>query len=170
MIKFLIWLDTKIRESNSESLIFHLMWKFSVSMNMHYLSKLKKNITNKKGKEFFKSNEDNIWLLVQHLDDFPLIQNQWLTIFKLFGSDLTNQAYLEDRVMVNLKGVQRYGTQIKENGDHYILYPILGMEHGVGINDIDIQDLNRRRKKMKLNPIEDYFDELYKTSKVFVKI
>jgi hypothetical protein len=54
------------------------------------------------------------WLVIQHADDDPALQWKALTLMEAAPEgevDWSNYAYLYDRVMLKLRGTQRYGTQ-----------------------------------------------------------
>lgn len=69
-----------------------------------------------------KEGASNAWLLVQHADHDVGFQEHCLQLMKEAPSgevDISNIAYLEDRVRINQGRSQRYGTQfIQENSQH----------------------------------------------------
>ncbi len=58
---------------------------------------------------------NNAWLLVQHADDDPVFQLKMLRLMEPFAAtgevEKKNFALLHDRVMLQMTGKQRYGTQ-----------------------------------------------------------
>lgn len=60
-------------------------------------------------------------------------------------------AYLEDRVRVNLKQNQLYGTQCNEIEGRFVPRPIE-----------DLQNVNKRRKAMGLGTLEEGIAHMYK--------
>ena len=170
-LNFLINLSAKVNTGYCNNFRCGLLWKLSNYLSYKFLFKLVgKIVPGSKSKDFFTKNEVNIWKLVIELNEEINLQNRWLTVFKLFGTDIKNLAYLEDRVLVNLAGNQRYGTQIKESNGIYELYPIVGISNGTRLNVFDLHALNQRRRSVELEPIENYLQKLYKTKKVFVQI
>ncbi len=64
--------------------------------------------------------------------------------------DLRDVAYLEDRVIVNMTGYQKYGTQYTQECIGYVPRPIL-----------DMDKLNSLRKQMGLGTMEEGIKEMY---------
>lgn len=98
------------------------------------------------------------WLLVQHADHDPPFQQQCLDLMRQESSAevrLANIAFLEDRVRVNTKRGQLYGTQFHETRDEdgnilrYEPQPIEDSEH-----------LDERRFAMGLDSHQEYRDRL----------
>jgi len=88
------------------------------------------------------------WLLVQHADHDPLFQAHCLELMKNMPSGevkLSHIAFLEDRVRVNNKQPQLYGTQFYKDGDYFGPRPIE-----------DITGLDERRLKMGMEPFAEY--------------
>ncbi|WP_284332564.1 DUF6624 domain-containing protein [Dyella flagellata] len=87
------------------------------------------------------------WMLVQHADHDPLLQQKVLTA--LFsdsrGLPLNEIALLIDRVQINRGEPQTYGTQFHREGGKFAPDPIR-----------DSSELAARRKSMGLMPIVDY--------------
>jgi hypothetical protein len=103
-------------------------------------------------KEVNNKHMDAIWLALQHTDKeyrkkyLPLIEEA------VNNGDLSKQKYvlMQDRILMDEGKPQRYGSQI-ENGK---LYELEAPE-----------SVNERRKKMELEPLEDYlknFNIVYK--------
>ena len=99
----------------------------------------------------------NFWLLVQHADYNVDFQKKYLLLFKknIDKGKKSNYAYLKDRVLVNSSKKQMYGTQIEvieKNGQKKaVLKPTKFRKY-----------LNKRRKKMGLNTIEEYLQIMNK--------
>lgn len=88
------------------------------------------------------------WLLVQHADHDLAFQAHCLELMKkvpVDGVSQTNVAYLDDRVRVANGQPQVYGTQFYQEGDSFGPQPIE-----------DIENLDKRRKKIGLGPFIDY--------------
>ena len=171
-IKFLYWFGQWIRKSNSVSDPTKWLQIISDKLSLHFLKKLeKKLVKNRKFcKKIFNLYEYKIWLLIQHADSIPSLQNSYLSLFKLFGKNKSYIAHLEDRVLVNYKGVQKYGTQIVMGLDyHHYLIPIIGLDTFQILDSLQIKSLNQRRASMNLEPIEEYIDSLEKTSGIFLR-
>ena len=106
--------------------------------------------TSKVGKEV----ASHAWILVQHADHDPEFQTECLNLMKQESEsevDSSEVAYLEDRVCVNTKQNQVYGTQFNETrdeADNVISYEPRPIE--------DIERLDERRAKMGLEPFEEY--------------
>ena len=92
----------------------------------------------------------NFWLIVQHGDNHLDFQQNVLKAMKkqltLKNVSSRNYAYLYDRVKKNQNKPQLYGTQMvwDSKGSHF-LYKIKSPKR-----------VNERRKKMGLEPLEDY--------------
>jgi len=84
------------------------------------------------------------WLIVQHADNDPDFQEQYLKLAKE-TKDLDNKfiAYLEDRVLVNKGKKQIYGTQFE--ADRKTSKPIENPKM-----------VDQRRKMMGLETLEEY--------------
>jgi hypothetical protein len=88
------------------------------------------------------------WLIVQHSDFDLSFQEEVLNMLKLISeTENTNKqiAYLEDRILINKHLPQIYGTQFKIKNGIKIPHKITG-----------IKNVNKRRRKMGLNKLEDY--------------
>lgn len=166
VLNVLCWIDQKVRTNLS------FAWNISDYLSWRFLKKLECKLSkNQKWcKAMFILYENKIWLLAQHLDNHLQLQNKYLSLFKIFGIDKTYLAYLEDRVLINYKGIQKYGTQIRlgDNNFHY-LHQIIGICEVGELSSIDIKALNQRRAKMDLDSIEIYADELQKINGIFLK-
>lgn len=101
---------------------------------------------------------ESAWLLVQHSDHDPEFQQYCLDLMKAESANEVNQgniAKLEDRVRVNTKRKQLYGTQFHETRDatgKVINYEPQPME--------DPERVNERRAQMGLGSQEEYTAQL----------
>ena len=101
------------------------------------------------------------WLIVQHADREPEFQQQCLALMKKLSEGEVSKkdlAYLEDRVRVKNNLPTLYGTQFFENAEG-----IFG-PHQIE----DIENLNKRRNEMGLEPFEDYEEEIRQHVKTVV--
>ena len=100
-----------------------------------------------------KEGAQHAWLLVQHADHDPEFQARCLAMMReLPKGDVKpwQIAYLEDRIRVNARQPQLYGTQFYEDP-----------EKGFGPRPIeDEEHLEERRKEMGLESFEEYRREL----------
>ena len=99
--------------------------------------------------------------LIQHSDSDPKFQSLMLPTLKSLSKkgqvSIKDYAYLYDRVQRNTGGQQLYGTQLSfdNNGNLFdssnkIIYP----------KDLaDPNNVDKRRKKIGLKPIEKYYEE-----------
>ena len=88
------------------------------------------------------------WLLVQHADGSPMFQRKCLDLMSKVPHDEVRPcdlAYLTDRVLLAEGKKQRYGSQISFTGGKCKPQPIE-----------DEANVNRRRKEVGLEPIEEY--------------
>ncbi len=88
------------------------------------------------------------WLLVQHADQDPGFQRQCLDRMSALGNEevnLTNVAYLTDRVLLAEGKPQRYGTQFSMQDGKLTMQPCE-----------DLEKLNQRRRSVGLTTIEEY--------------
>ncbi len=98
-----------------------------------------------------QTSSHNFWLIVQHMDKHPTFQDSVLTKMKIEvdkgKSSSLDYAYLVDRVNVNTKRSQIYGTQMLLNKDStsYEPKPL-----------IDPDKVDERRKSVGLQPIKEY--------------
>lgn len=106
--------------------------------------------------KFGKEADRQAWLLVQHADHDPHFQTRCVSILEkllpLNETDRKNYAYLYDRTALKRGLRQRYGTQAKIADNQIELLPFEG----------SLNDLNERRCKMSLEPIEEYLKTLKK--------
>jgi len=102
-----------------------------------------------------KEGSMNFWLIVQHSDHNPDFQKRVLDKMKIEvekgNAKSSNYALLVDRVNKNQGDKQIYGTQVSYNmmtGQAYI-------------KDLtDSLTVNKRRKKMGLDPLENYLNAM----------
>lgn len=102
-----------------------------------------------------KQGSRDFWLLVQHLDKWPVFQQKVLDamekqVLKKNASS-GDYAYLTDRVRLNTNRNQWYGTQVSYNTDscQAIFRPTENPE-----------SLNKRRKNVGLDSIEEYLNKM----------
>jgi len=96
----------------------------------------------------------NAWLLVQHADSDVALQKKCLRLMEThFKTDRTeinpmHIAFLTDRIQVNMKKPQKFGTQFYTNkkGD-FTYWPIR-----------DIKNVNKRRAEFNIEPLEEYIE------------
>lgn len=94
----------------------------------------------------------NFWLLIQHQDFNPDLQK---TCLKKCDFEPSNKAYLTDRVLINSGKKQIYGTQFHKD------------EKGE-MKPLPIKDefsVDKRRKKMGLEPLAEYAKQMRKINK-----
>ncbi len=93
------------------------------------------------------------WLIAQHSDHDPLFQLQCLLLI-IANIDMNDKesmqdvAFLADRILINMKQKQVFGTQLNGN---FTVPEVL-----------DINNLNILREKFGLEPIEDYIERVKK--------
>lgn len=120
-----------------------------------------KSIFNKYGFPGFdlvgKEGSQNFWLIVQHLDHKPEFQKEVLNKMKeevlKNNAHPDNYAYLTDRVKLNFKQKQVFGTQVYYNWKTCQAYPK---------PLFDSANINRRRKELGLVALEVYLNEMSK--------
>lgn len=98
--------------------------------------------------EYGKSTLEKVWVLVQHADHDPEFQEHCLVLMKNLPSEeinLTDKAFLEDRVRINTGRKQLYGTQFYEVKGKFGPQPIE-----------DETNLEARRSAMGLNSLREY--------------
>ncbi len=92
------------------------------------------------------------WLLIQHADHDVVFQEKCLKLMKKAPKkqiQIQNIAYLEDRVRINQEKPQIYGTQ----------FELVGENDCKPKNLEDPKNVDKRRKSMGLNTIEEYKKE-----------
>jgi hypothetical protein len=102
---------------------------------------------------FGKEADQMAWLLVQHADHDIEFQKDVLSrlesLYPKGETSSKNFAYLYDRVAINDKRPQRYGTQGCIENRRWILHPTE-----------DLENLDTRRKIVGLSPYKDYLCEI----------
>jgi hypothetical protein len=95
----------------------------------------------------------SFWLLVQHQDNNPALQDSILKVMKIEvdkgKASSSDYAYLVDRVKLHNGEKQIYGTQMRLNHDHTSYEPR---------DVIEPEKLNERRADVGLSTIEEYID------------
>lgn len=109
-----------------------------------------------------KSSSHNFWMMVQHSDFDVPFQKKVLRLMRkrLKEKDASAQdyAFLVDRVRVNTKRLQLYGTQII----------VVDVTKGYQLKPVHAPaKLNARRKKIGLPSVEEYLE---KANKVFFEL
>ncbi|MDQ3190077.1 MAG: hypothetical protein M3Q58_00630 [Bacteroidota bacterium] len=98
-----------------------------------------------------KTSSKNFWLLIQHADKHPNFQLEVLKTMKIAADNgnasLIDFAYLTDRVKVNMRQQQIYGTQMRLNEFKTSYEPI---------SLVEPENVNIRRKEVGLGLIEEY--------------
>lgn len=97
----------------------------------------------------------NFWLIVQHSDHNPEFQKEVLAEMKKEvekqNADSRNYGLLVDRVNLNTGKAQIYGTQVTYNMNNGQAYPK---------KLADSVNVNKRRKSIGLEPIEEYLNRM----------
>lgn len=100
------------------------------------------------------------WLLVQHSDLDLEFQKECLALMKEQDENEVRKediAYLEDRVRVNSDRPTLYGSQFYTNSEGYF-----------GPREIeDIENLDKRRQSVDLEPFQDYKVRMQESDKIF---
>ncbi|MFD2200873.1 DUF6624 domain-containing protein [Shivajiella indica] len=102
-----------------------------------------------------EEGSSNFWLMVQHSDHDPEFQKVVLEKMKIEvdkgNADSRNYALLFDRVQLNTGQAQIYGTQVDYNMEICQAFPK---------NLADSVNVNKRRKEMGLQPLEEYLNDM----------
>lgn len=102
-----------------------------------------------------EKGSSDFWVMVQHSDHNPEFQLEVLEKMKIEvdkgNADSRNYGMLVDRVKLNTGQAQIYGTQVDFNKDICQAFPI---------NLADSVNVNKRRKKIELQPLEEYLNEM----------
>jgi hypothetical protein len=97
----------------------------------------------------------NFWLIAQHSDHNPEFQKEVLVEMKKEvdkqNANSTNYGLLVDRVNLNTGKAQIYGTQVSYNINNGQAYP-KKLEDSINVN--------KRRKSIGLEPIEEYLNRM----------
>ena len=100
-------------------------------------------------RELYGEKAQTAFLIAQHADKDLEFQKQVLVLLrkavKKGNAPASEQAYLEDRVLVNQGQPQIYGTQVVKKEGKVVLKPVR-----------DRATLDERRKSVGLGPIEEY--------------
>ena len=102
-----------------------------------------------------EKGSNKFWILIQHQDKFPALQDSILTLMKIEvdrgKASPADYAYLIDRVKVNTGQLQIYGTQMVVNvtSTSYEPKPV-----------IEIEKLDERRKSVGLPPMAEYINTM----------
>lgn len=93
------------------------------------------------------------WLLVQHGDHAVAFQRKCLELMRTHKTTeqvfLVDLAYLTDRVLVNERKPQIYGTQFHVTGGKHQPRPIR-----------DSEDVDKRRKAMGMSTLKEYTETI----------
>lgn len=104
-----------------------------------------------------KEGSSNFWLIVQHSDHNPEFQKEVLEQMKIEiskgNASSRNYGLLVDRVNLNTGQPQIYGTQVDYNMEICQAFPK---------NLADSINVNKRRKEIGLQPIEEYLNDMAK--------
>ncbi len=97
------------------------------------------------------------WLMVQHCDKFPDFQRKVLKSMnsevKKNNANPENYAYLYDRVKVNAKEKQMFGTQV-----NYLINTTGRAVPKIGLSDS--LNVDQHRLKHKLVPLKEYLNQM----------
>ena len=134
---------------------------YDITIDKENTKRLKK-VINKidwpKSEIFGKKIENFSWVIVQHSDfDIPFQKKCLKLIQKLpnLKHRKQNIAYLTDRILVNKRRKQIYGTQF------YVNRKLKALPRPIR----DVKNLNRRRKEAGLKPINKYYKDILKEVK-----
>jgi hypothetical protein len=145
-------LDQRMRRKNLKN---EEHWDEQVDWhNAARLDKIIKSIGWPTRSKVGKSASCNAWLIAQHADHDPGFQYECLLLMKAKGPpevDLTDIAYLEDRVCFNMFGHQIYGTQFTQERGRHIPRPIHDRVH-----------VDDRRAKMGLGTLRQAIRGMYR--------
>tara|TARA_R110001606_G_scaffold103163_6_gene225875 strand:+ start:2402 stop:3088 length:687 start_codon:yes stop_codon:yes gene_type:complete len=104
-----------------------------------------------------QEGSSNFWLIVQHSDHDPEFQKEILEKMKIEvdkgNANSRNYGLLVDRVKLNTGQAQIYGTQVAYNMEICQAYPK---------KLADSINVNKRRKEIGLEPLEEYLNEMTK--------
>ena len=102
-----------------------------------------------------EEGSQNFWLLVQHSDHDPDFQQEVLEKMKIEmekgNANSSNYGLLVDRVNLNTGRAQIYGTQLDYNMEICQAFPK---------NLADSINVNKRRKEVGLQPLEEYLNDM----------
>jgi hypothetical protein len=153
-----LWSGILVRYNNNaipkDSIrIENILSKIDSTKKVHY--KIIKKIVSKYGYPSYSLvgtlGSQNFWPLVQHQDNHLKFQQRALTLMKRevekFNASELQYAYLDDRVKINAKELQIFGTQLRLNHDStsFEPFPIF-----------DSVNLEQRRLSYGLSTLEEY--------------
>jgi hypothetical protein len=102
-----------------------------------------------------EKGSSDFWVMVQHSDHNPEFQLDVLGKMKIEvekgNADSRNYGMLIDRVKLNTGQAQIYGTQVDYNNEICQAFPR---------NLADSVNVNKRRKEIGLQPLEEYLNEM----------
>lgn len=141
----------------------HRFIKYLSYLFINYLVKKqhKKNII-----RFITKNQEYVWLLTQHLDEYINIQMLMLDFFVRYNLNKKYIAYLTDRIGINKDRTQLYGTQWIEVNSKLYLYPIYLIEWTT-LRGSELSKFNKFRKEMNLPTIEEEYSVFLKNTGYF---
>ena len=109
-------------------------------------------------KQVGKKSANNFWLLVQHADAHPDFQRKVLQMMlpevKRKNASPVNYAYLIDRVAINARHPEVYGT--------LVLYEGPGLGKAVPKSLQDPKNVDKRRAAIGMEPLENYLGMMSK--------
>lgn len=102
-----------------------------------------------------KDGSSDYWMMVQHSDHNPDFQKEVLGKMKIEigkeNADPREYGLLVDRVNINTGKAQLYGTQVEYDFDIARAFPK---------NLADSANVNKRRKSLGMEPLEEYLNEM----------
>lgn len=102
-----------------------------------------------------KDGSSDYWMMVQHSDHNPDFQKEVLGKMKIEigkeNADPLEYGLLVDRVNINTGKAQLYGTQVEYDFDIARAFPK---------NLADSANVNKRRKSLGMEPLEEYLNEM----------
>lgn len=116
--------------------------------------------------KFIINNQEYVWLLTQHLDEYINIQMLMLDFFVRYNLNKKYIAYLTDRIGINKDRTQLYGTQWIELNSKLYLYPIYLIEWS-SLRGSELSKFNKFRKEMNLPTIEEEYSIFLKNTGYF---
>lgn len=145
-------LDQKVRKAYEQQTCLKKM-RETDRLNLRKMRKIVKQIGWPTISKVGKEASHFAWLLVQHADNNVEFQQYCLELMRKEAESgnvtKTDIAFLTDRILVNRGRTQIYGTQFYESKEKLIPRPIR-----------NIDKLDERRKRMGLEPFEDYENKI----------
>ncbi len=149
---------TGVISSNSKQLLKNLT--ITTKENTEVMKKIVKQFGWPTIRLVGKRGSNSAWLLIQHADCDLKFQKHCLRLMTKEAKKRNvlweNVAYLTDRVLINSGKPQLYGTQFYQKGIELSPCPL-------SIKDTD--SLNAIRKKIGLEPYEDYNKKILRQKK-----